>query len=200
MVLKVLLSIMIWTIFKTQQKVKIKLNFPIYIYDLFFPFLLFGFNFLPYFSLLKSSCFYFGQYLVSKFNYYKSRVTSIIPFTIKLFNLGYPKYHIFRHSVFHCILKNGIQEMWILRNQNVFGFLVKIMLTIIITAKLEIPSFYNIRILKLRIIMILKMLFNEKWVSQHTINCQGNQTNKILCIFPASYLCHCILFKVFIKL
>lgn len=127
-------------------------------------------------------------------------VTNIIPFTIKLFNLGYPKYHIFRHNVFHCILKNGMQEMWILRNQNIFGFLVKIMLTIIITAKLEIPSFYNIRILKLRIIMTLKMLFNEKWVSQHTINCQGNQTNKILCIFPASYLCHCILFKVFIKL
>lgn len=63
--------------------------------------------------------------------------------------------------------------MWIEKlEQYIFDFLVKISLNKITTAQLEIPSFYNnpgslIKI-KLRVIMVL-MLFNEKWVSQRNI-------------------------------
>lgn len=39
------------------------------------------------------------------------------------------------------------------------------------------------------------MLVNEN--EFRNINCQGNQTNEIPCIFSASYLCHRV--KVFIK-
>lgn len=51
-----------------------KIHFPIYVC------LTTWLYFLPCFSILKSSCFHFGQYLVSKAcNYYKSIATSIIP-------------------------------------------------------------------------------------------------------------------------
>lgn len=47
--------------------------------------------------------------------------------------------------------------------------------------------------------MTLKLV-NEIQVLELNVNCQGNQTNEIMCIFPAFYLCHCVLFKVFLKL